>query len=87
MKQTLILLLLSISFTCWAENIKTFTSKPYCFYKKEPCLKLRNKFQGTKVPNARYKAQCVQRAHPDCPGRKWLLFVTIQVSLEKTLAP
>ena len=86
MKRALILILF-IPFICWGENIKSFTSKPYCFYKKESCLNLRKKFISTKVPNARYKASCVQRTHPDCPGRKWLLFVTIQVSLEQTLAP
>ena len=86
MRQALILLFF-IPFCCWGENIKSFTSKPYCFYKKENCLNLQKKFQGTKVPNARYQARCVRRAHPDCPGRKWLLYVTIQVSLEKTLSP
>jgi hypothetical protein len=86
MKKILILFLF-LPFLSWGENMKTFTSKPYCFYKMEPCLKLRNKFRRIKVPNARYEAKCVQRAHSDCPGRNWLLFVKIHVSMEKTLSP
>jgi len=84
MKKLLILSLL-FPFTGLADNIKTFHSRPYCFYEEENCIKLKKKFESTNIPNGRYLAKCVRRNHPDCPGRTWLLFVTIQVSLKQTL--